>query len=77
MYKEEDGVDCGEVGEIGRIVCEEVVQRLDSERGLHLGFVRSSSSRGKSVGHTFLDLLARCAIPLASIVTSNTLISIC
>ena len=70
-------MDCGEVGEIGRIACEEVVQRLDSERGLHLDFVRSSSSRCEFVVHTFLDLSARCAIPFASIVTSNTFISKC
>ena len=30
-YEEEDGVDCGEVGEIGGVASEEIVQRLDSE----------------------------------------------
>ena len=66
-------MDCGEVGEIGRIACEEVVQRLDSERGLHLGFIRSSSSRREFV-HTFwiCRLDVRYLLPVLLLVTPSS-----
>ena len=64
-------MDCGELGEIGRIACEEVVQRLDSEQALHLGFIRSSSLRCE---HTFwiCQLDVRYLLPALLLVTPSS-----